>query len=134
MKIPETIYGRINIRQKQILLEEFSFILLGAILLLLLTMFDETIFLFQLLRIVLGLIYILFIPGYCLTTAAFPRVHELDHVERIGLSIGLSIASVSVLALVLDRLPWGLSFWSILLGEYGIISLFAAVTIWRRSQ
>jgi uncharacterized membrane protein len=134
MKIPEMVYGRISFRQKQILLDEFSFILLGAVLLFFLAVWRQGILLFQLLRIVLGLLYILFIPGYCLTTAIFPRAHDVVHVERLGLSIGFSIACVSVLALILNRLPWGLSFWPILLSEYMIIGLFAAVTIWRRSQ
>ncbi len=86
------------------------------------------------LRIIMGLIYVLFVPGYCLTTALFPRIKDLDTVERLGLSIGFSVASVSIQALVLDWLYLGLYPWSILFSEFGIIGCFIAITIWRRSQ
>lgn len=85
-------------------------------------------------RLPLGLAYVLFVPGYCLAAALFPAAGDLDGVERAGLSLGLSVAWVSVLALILDRLPWGLRLWPLLLGQLVSVLLFGAVALWRRSR
>ncbi len=87
-----------------------------------------------LVRLALGLLYVLYLPGYCLTAALFARADDLDGIERVGLSLGLSVAWVSLLALALDRLPWGLRLWPILLGELASCAVFAAVALWRRSR
>jgi uncharacterized membrane protein len=63
------------------------------------------------LRLVLGLVLVLFAPGYALQAALFPRQDDLDGIERAGLSLGLSVAVISLLALLLDNLPWGLRLW-----------------------
>ena len=86
------------------------------------------------LRLGLGLIYVLYVPGYCLMVALFPREDDLDPIERIGMSIGLSIAIVPLLALLLDRLPWGIRLWPILLGEYGLMALCMGLALWRRHR
>jgi uncharacterized membrane protein len=78
--------------------------------------------LLQIVRLPLGLVYILYVPGYCLTAALFPAQEDLDGIERVGLSLGLSVAWVPVLALILDWLPWGLRLWPILLGRTGFYS------------
>ena len=44
-----------------------------------------------LLRVILGLPLILFVPGYVFISALFPEKKEFDSLERIALSIGLSI-------------------------------------------
>jgi len=60
-------------------------------------------------RVVLGLPFIFFFPGYALTTALFPRRNDLDPFERIALSLGLSIAVVPLIGLALDYSSWGIS-------------------------
>jgi uncharacterized membrane protein len=60
------------------------------------------------LRIVLTLPMILFIPGYCLIAALFPKKSDVDLLERIMLSIGLSIAIVPLIGLGLNFTPWGI--------------------------
>lgn len=85
-------------------------------------------------RLVLGLAFVLYAPGYCLTAALFPRADDLDGIERNGLSLGLSVAWVPVLALQLDRLPWGLQLWPIFLGELATVLLFGAAAVWRRER
>jgi uncharacterized membrane protein len=85
-------------------------------------------------QVPLGLAYVLLVPGYCLTVAIFPRADDLDGVERLGLAVGLSLASTAILALVLDRLPWGLRTWPILAGEYVLTIVFAAAASLRRMR
>ncbi len=46
-------------------------------------------------RIILGLSFILFFPGYVLICALFTRKEDLNLVERLALSMGLSIAVTS---------------------------------------
>jgi uncharacterized membrane protein len=60
------------------------------------------------LRIVLTLPVILFIPGYCLIAALFPKEGDVDLLERILLSIGLSLAVVPLVGLGLNFTPWGI--------------------------
>lgn len=85
-------------------------------------------------RLLLGLAYVLFMPGYCLTAALFPADTDLDGIERTGLSSGLSVAWIAVLALLLDQLPWGLTFWPILIGELLSILIFAVIALFRRGR
>ena len=53
-------------------------------------------------RYVLGGVFILFLPGFMLISALYPRSGELDGVERLALSIG----SVSYTHLTLPTTPY----------------------------
>mgnify|MGYP000085336981 CR=1 FL=1 len=59
-------------------------------------------------RMVLGPIMVLFLPGYSLISALFPRKKDLDGIERIALSFGLSIAITPLLGLILNYTPFGI--------------------------
>ncbi|MEM3924304.1 MAG: DUF1616 domain-containing protein [Zestosphaera sp.] len=59
-------------------------------------------------RYVLGSIYVLFLPGYSLVEALYPREGDLTPLERVALSIGLSLAVTPLIGLVLNYTPWGI--------------------------
>lgn len=59
-------------------------------------------------RYVIGSIFILFLPGYALIEALYPKGEELDALERFALSIGLSLAIVPLVGLILNYTPWGI--------------------------
>ncbi|KAF5438102.1 putative membrane protein [Candidatus Methanophagaceae archaeon] len=59
-------------------------------------------------RIILGLPLVLFLPGYALIAALFPRKDDLDGIERVALSFGLSIAITPLLGLALNYTPFGI--------------------------
>lgn len=67
-----------------------------------------SVFPFVLLRWVLGSVFVLFIPGYVALEALFPKGRELDGIERIALSVGLSLALVPLVGLLLNYTPWGI--------------------------
>jgi len=51
---------------------------------------------------------VLFVPGYSLIAALFPAKADLDGIERVALSFGLSIAVVPLIGLGLNYTPWGI--------------------------
>jgi len=59
-------------------------------------------------RYVLGSIYVLYLPGSMLIEALYPRGEDLEPLERLALSIGLSLAVVPLIGLVLNYTPWGI--------------------------
>lgn len=65
-------------------------------------------------RVALGLPFVLFFPGYTLIAALYPRRTDLDGIERLALSLGLSLAVVPLIGLVLNYLPWGIRLTPIL--------------------
>ena len=84
-------------------------------------------------RIFLGLPFVLFFPGYTLIAALFPRKDDLDAIERIALSLGLSIAVVPLIGLALNYSPWGIRLNPIL----AFVTLFivlAATAAWLRRR
>ncbi|MGB2842206.1 MAG: DUF1616 domain-containing protein [Halobacteriota archaeon] len=57
---------------------------------------------------IIGLPLVLFLPGYSLIATLFPRKDDLDAIERIALSFGLSIAITPLLGLALNYTPFGI--------------------------
>ena len=104
-------------------------ILLGLILVVLIAMGVQGL---PVLRLLLGLAFVLFVPGYTLQSALFPRADDLDGPERLALSFGLSIAVIPPIALVLDKLPWGIRLWPIVISLASFILACSAVAWYRR--
>ncbi len=84
-------------------------------------------------RLPLGLLAVLVFPGYSLTIALLPRQDDLDWIERLALSLGLSFAIISVLALVLNTTPWGLTPLALITAMTAWTTLVSALA-WSRSQ
>lgn len=83
------------------------------------------------LRQVLGLVFILFLPGYTATAALFPENDQIDGIERVALSFGLSIAIVPLIGLALNFTPWGIRLDPILASVSGFI-IIASLAGWYR--
>ncbi len=58
--------------------------------------------------LLVAILLVLFIPGYVLVAALFPDNKEINWIERIALSFGLSIAVVPLLGLLLNFTPFGI--------------------------
>ena len=85
-------------------------------------------------RKALGLAFVLFFPGYVFITTLFPNRPELDNLERLALSFGLSIAIVPLIGLGLNYTPWGIRLIPILVSLTVFNIAFAIIAIYRRSR
>jgi len=86
------------------------------------------------LRIVLGGPFVLFFPGYIMAAALFPGRDDLEGLERLGLSLGLSIAILPLMGLVLNYTPWGITMLSTLLSAISFIVGCSAIAYYRRRR
>jgi len=85
-------------------------------------------------RTVLGLLLVLFLPGYALIASLFPKRDDLDTIERLALSFGLSIAVTPLIGLGLNYTPFGIRLDPILVSLTGVTLLLSAVAYLRRRK
>lgn len=104
-------------------------VILASVALVLLTILGEGV-----VRVVLGLIFALFFPGYTLIVALFPKQGDLDSAERVALSFGLSIAVVPLIGLIVNYTPWGIRLYPILVSILAFIVIMAGVAWYRRRR
>ncbi|MCK4731654.1 MAG: DUF1616 domain-containing protein, partial [Methanophagales archaeon] len=83
-------------------------------------------------RILLGLPFALFFTGYVSISALFPRQEELDIIERLAFSTGLSIAITSLIGLILNYTPFGIRVYSVVFSLFSFIFFVSIVAIYRR--
>ena len=83
-------------------------------------------------RYVLGGVFVLFLPGFLLISALYTRGGEMDELEKMALSIGLSIAIVPLVALVLNYTPWGIRLEPIMVSLALFAEIMAGVCVFRR--
>ena len=93
------------------------------------------------LRNVFALVFVLFLPGYSFTKAVFPIYkspkvinREVKKIESIALSIGMSLAIVSLIGLLLYYSPWGIGLNSIVFSLIVFTSSFATISLFRNYQ
>ena len=93
-----------------------------------------TLFPIDILRIILGLPFVFFFPGYSLMAALFPRKSNMGSTERVALSFGLSIAVVSLIGMVINYTPWGIGLYPILISLSIFIVASSTVAWYRRRR
>ena len=82
-------------------------------------------------RIILGIPFVLFFPGYTLIAALFPRKDSMENVQRLALSFGMSIAVVLLIGLILNYTPWGITLESVL-GSTAAFIIIISIVSWVR--
>jgi len=91
----------------------------------------------DLLRMVLGLPFLLFIPGYLFLLSVAPNHSarsEIEAIHKIAISIGLSIALVSLDGILLFYSPLGFNLLSIVVSLFLIVLVCGLVAIYRRRK
>jgi len=88
---------------------------------------------FNVLRIILGIPFLLFFPGYTLMAALFAKKEGMSGIERVALSFGLSIAIVPLIGLILNYTPWGIRLEPILYSVASFI-LVTSIIAWLRQR
>jgi hypothetical protein len=83
------------------------------------------------LRYVFGSALVLFLPGYSLIEALYPK-RELDELTRFALSIGLSLALVPLTGLVLNHTPFGIRLLPVAISLAGLTVVLLGVAVKRR--
>lgn len=86
------------------------------------------------LRIVLALVVALVAPGYTLMVALFPKRSDLDLVERVALSLGLSVVPITLLGLLLSYTAWGIRDVPMALGLLLVTLLTSGIAFYRRRR
>ena len=90
------------------------------------------------LRNALGIIFVLWLPGYTCIKALFPAAlpikassENMDSIERVALSIGMSLALTPIVGLVLNYTPFGIRLVPITLSLLTLTVVFATVALFR---
>lgn len=86
------------------------------------------------LRTILGLLLVLFLPGYALVGALLPAKKDLEGIERALLSLGLSIAIVPLMGLGMSHTDWGIREVPVLTGLSIFTLLMCGTAYYRRLQ
>jgi hypothetical protein len=84
-------------------------------------------------RYVFGSALVLFLPGYALIEALYPK-RELDELTRFALSIGLSLAIVPLTGLVLNYTPWGIRLLPVTISIASITVVLLCLSVYRKHQ
>jgi hypothetical protein len=87
-------------------------------------------------RSALGIIFLIFLPGYALVKMLYPEKvpiktssENLDCIERVALSLVLSLALAPLVGLILNYTPFGIRTTPIVLSLLALTVLFATAAI-----
>lgn len=102
---------------------------------------SETAYPLTYIRNALGIVFVLFLPGYAFIKMLFPQKlpiptssENLDNIERIALSLGMSLALTPTVGLILNYTPWGIRLTPITLSLLALTLVFAAAAVLREYQ
>ena len=75
------------------------------------------------LQVIIGLPLVLFIPGFALSYAFFPKKKNIDMLERIALSFGLSVAIIPLTVFFMNK------FFKIPITVYSSLAVTIGITL-----
>ena len=84
------------------------------------------------LRYVTGAVFVLYIPGYALIEALYPKNDSLDRLERFVFRVGLSIAIIPLVGLILNYTSWGIRLDPVFISLLVVTLAFGIVGVYRQ--
>jgi hypothetical protein len=116
-------------------------IALAAVTTMLVFIVPENAYPFSYIRTVLGILFVMFLPGFTLVKMLYPlkvpietSSESLDRIERFALSVGMSIVVTPIVGLLLNETTWGLLLASVTLTLLALTFVFATVAVLREYQ
>jgi uncharacterized membrane protein len=85
-------------------------------------------------RYVLGFVFIVFLPGYCLVNILFLGRNGIDIIEKLVLSVALSFGLTGLIGLFLGLSPIGINFVSITVSLNVLVLALAVAAFFRKSR
>jgi uncharacterized membrane protein len=107
----------------------WAIMLLSLLLILVIYALPDSVF-----RVIVGLPFILFFPGYAALSVLFPEDGDLEIIERVALSFGLSIAISPLVGFGLNYTPFGIRLAPILLSLAALNIALSAGGLYRRNR
>jgi len=101
-------------------------VLFSVLTLLSVFLIGETNFPYTYIRNLFGSIFVIMLPGYSLVKIFYP-LKEISLSIRVILSVGLSITLVSILGLVLNYTPWGISLYPLMISLFLLVIVFSII-------
>jgi uncharacterized membrane protein len=83
-------------------------------------------------RWILGTVLVAYVPGFSLVQALFPGAKELDGIERLAYSLGLSVALAMVVAILLNWTPWGIRLEPVTISLAAVTMVLAVIGAYRQ--
>jgi uncharacterized membrane protein len=103
--------------------------ILSAILVIIILFFPSNI-----LRFILGIPFLLFIPGYSFLAALYTKKEAMGGIARVALSFTLSIALVALIGFALNYTPWGIRLEPVLVAVFAFVYVVSIVAWWRQRK
>jgi uncharacterized membrane protein len=85
-------------------------------------------------RLILGVPFLLFMPGYALMAALYTRKDDISSIARVALSFISSIALVALFGYVLNFTSWGIRLEPVVFVVYVFILFISPVSLWRQRK
>ncbi|MBY8999973.1 MAG: DUF1616 domain-containing protein [Candidatus Heimdallarchaeota archaeon] len=86
---------------------------------------------FQFLRVIIGVLFGLFIPGWTITNLVFPKLYEkIDQLERVLIAVGMNIGIIIFSGLILNEI-WLIDSvpFVIIIGSFTFLMHLLSVTV-----
>lgn len=90
------------------------------------------------LRSILAIIFVMFLPGFVFVKTLFQNDSSVqnsstgsDSLERLALSVAMSLIITSIIGLILNSTPWGVTLSSVTLTLLAFTLIFATIAMFR---
>jgi hypothetical protein len=87
---------------------------------------------FPYIRMALGFISALYLPGAALIEALYPKEEDFESLERFAVSVGVSIAVTPLVGFLLNYTPWGIRLDPIVISLTILTLILGLVAVYRK--